>query len=85
MAFSRRDILAAFRQKITDGVPIIGKVDHIDGMYLGVGMCGQGFMLGPGMAEVIYRVVTEDYHEDDPEILENFNPYRDFTGQEVFR
>jgi len=68
-----------------DGFPIVGRMREPDNLYQAVGMCGQGFMLGPGMAEVIYRVVTEDYHEDDTEILENFNPYRDFKGQEVFK
>ena len=48
-------------------------------------MCGQGFMLGPGMATLIYRVVTDNCNEDDPEILENFDPYRDFKGQEIFK
>lgn len=68
-----------------DGFPIVGRMRELKNFYQAVGMCGQGFMLGPGMAEVIYRVVTEDYHEDDPEILEHFDPYRDFKGQEVFK
>jgi len=68
-----------------DGFPIVGRMRELENFYQAVGMCGQGFMLGPGMAEVIYRVVTEDYDEDDPEILENCNPYRDFKGQEVFK
>jgi sarcosine oxidase subunit beta len=66
-----------------DGFPIVGKVQELDNFYQAVGMCGQGFMLGPGMAELIYRVVAEDQNDDDPEILENFDPYRDFKGQEL--
>ena len=68
-----------------DGFPIVGKMKEVDNFYQAVGMCGQGFMLGPGMAELIYRVVTQNYCEDDPEILRNFDPYRDFKGQELFR
>jgi len=68
-----------------DGFPIVGKIKELDNFYQAVGMCGQGFMLGPGMAELIYRLVTEDYNEDDPEILENFDPYRNFEGQEIFK
>ena len=68
-----------------DGSPIVGKMKELDNFYQAVGMCGQGFMLGPGIAELIYRVVTEDYNEDDPEILENFNPYREFMEQEIFK
>jgi sarcosine oxidase, subunit beta len=66
-----------------DGFPIVGKVKELDNFYQAVGMCGQGFMLGPGMGELIYRLVTKNKNDDDPEILENFDPYRDFKGQEL--
>jgi len=48
-------------------------------------MCGQGFMLGPGMAELICRLIMESYGPDDAEILKSFDPYRDFKGKEVFK
>ena len=32
-----------------DGSPIIGAVDGLDGFLLAAGMCGQGFMFGPGV------------------------------------
>ncbi|GAH14687.1 unnamed protein product, partial [marine sediment metagenome] len=31
-----------------NGNPLIGKVGEVDGYINAVGMCGQGFMLGPG-------------------------------------
>jgi len=68
-----------------DGFPIVGKMKELDNFYQAVGMCGQGFMLGPGMAELIYRLITESYCVVDPEILRNFDPYRDFKGQEIFK
>ena len=34
-----------------DGRPICGPVSGVDGLYLAVGMCGQGFMLGPGVGK----------------------------------
>jgi len=68
-----------------DGFPIVGKMKELENFYQAVGMCGQGFMLGPGIAELIYRIVTEDYDSDDPEILKSFDPYRDFKGQEIFK
>ena len=68
-----------------DGNPIIGKVDNIEGYINAVGMCEQGFMLGPGMAELIYRLITESYGSDDLETLKSFDPYRDFKGKEVFK
>jgi len=68
-----------------DGFPIVGKMKELDNFYQAVGMSGQGFMLGPGMAELIYRLITESYNVVDPEILRNFNPYRDFKDQEMFK
>jgi sarcosine oxidase subunit beta len=68
-----------------DGFPIVGKMKELENFYQAVGMCGQGFMLGPGMAELIYRVVTGNYNDDDPDILNNFDPYRNFKGQEIFK
>jgi len=68
-----------------DGFPIVGKMEELDNFYQVVGMCGQGFMLGPGMAELIYRLMTETYNSEDPEILKSFDPYRDFKGQEIFK
>jgi len=68
-----------------DGFPIVGKVRELDNFYQAVGMCGQGFMLGPGMAELIHRLITESYGSDDAEISKSFDPYRDFKGKEVFK
>jgi len=68
-----------------DGFPIVGKMKEFDNFYQAVGMCGQGFMLGPGMAELIYRLITESYGSDDPEISKSFDPYRDFKGKELFK
>ncbi len=68
-----------------DGFPIVGKVRELDNFYQAVGMCGQGFMLGPGMAELIYRLITKNHGPDDAEISKSFDPYRDFKGKEVFK
>jgi len=68
-----------------DGFPIVGKMKELDNFYQAVGMCGQGFMLGPGMAELLYRLIAGEHNIDDPEILENFDPYRDLKGQEIFK
>ena len=53
-----------------DGVPIVGKVPDLEGMYLGVGMCGQGFMLGPGVAENLAALIVEGKPVIDEEVFE---------------
>ena len=52
-----------------DGNPIIGKVDGIEGYINAVGMCGQGFMLGPGLGELLSRVITEKLNTKDHQML----------------
>lgn len=68
-----------------DGFPIVGKMRGLDNFYQAVGMCGQGFMLGPGLAELIYRLIIDNCDSDNLEILRSFDPYRDFKGREVFK
>ena len=52
-----------------DGSPIIGKVDGIEGYVNAVGLCGQGFMLGPGLGELLSRVITEKLSSKDHQML----------------
>jgi sarcosine oxidase subunit beta len=42
-----------------DGVIIVDAVRERPGTYLAVGMCGQGFMLGPGVGRCVAQVVAE--------------------------
>ncbi|HZW04873.1 MAG TPA: FAD-binding oxidoreductase [Anaerolineaceae bacterium] len=68
-----------------DGFPLVGWTQEVEGLLLAVGMCGQGFMLGPGLGELIARVVNNDLAETDHEILEILSPYRTFAGQEMLK
>ncbi len=68
-----------------DGSPIVGKVKDIDGYINAVGLCGQGYMLGPGLGELIARIVTNDLSENDNSILEEFSLYRDFGSVEKLK
>ena len=68
-----------------DGNPIIGKVDEIEGYINAVGMCGQGFMLGPGLGEVLSRLLTEKVTSRDKEILETLSWTRDFGIEEELK
>jgi sarcosine oxidase subunit beta len=61
-----------------DGNPIVGKVDGLDGYINAVGMCGQGFMLGPGLGELLSRLLTGKITSKDNEILDSLSYKRDF-------
>ena len=41
-----------------DGIPIIDRVAGLDGLILVVGMCGQGFMMGPGVAKNVTSYIV---------------------------
>jgi len=63
-----------------DGAPLVGWSDEIEGYLMAIGMCGHGFMLGPGLGEVLDRVVRDDVTADDCLILDDLSPYRSFEG-----
>ena len=65
-----------------DGFPIVGWCQDVEGLFFATGMSGQGFMLGPGLAELITRTILESPSHQDEEILSYFSPYRSFNTQE---
>ncbi|MBF0200530.1 MAG: FAD-binding oxidoreductase [Desulfamplus sp.] len=68
-----------------DGFPIVGILKENPGFINAVGMCGQGYMLGPGLGEILTRMVTGSLTSDDQDVLAHFDPYRDFSGVEQFK
>jgi sarcosine oxidase, subunit beta len=68
-----------------DGSPIVGWAQEVPGYLLAVGMCGQGFMLGPGLGELLCRMVLGALTPDDRETLAILSPYRQFQGQEKLK
>jgi sarcosine oxidase subunit beta len=63
---------------------VIGWIEDFPGYFLAGGMCGQGFMLGPGIGELITRMVAEEeLSREDRESLKILSPYRDFKKLEV--
>jgi sarcosine oxidase subunit beta len=68
-----------------DGFPIVGWARELEGYLLAVGMCGQGFMLGPGLGELIGRMVQGTTSADDRQTLTYLSPYREFQGQEKLK
>jgi sarcosine oxidase subunit beta len=68
-----------------DGFPIVGWTKEVDGYLLAIGMCGQGVMLGPGLGELLARLVLKKETKDDEETLTYLSPYREFKGQELLK
>jgi sarcosine oxidase subunit beta len=68
-----------------DGAPIVGEVKGLDGYINAVGMCGQGYMLGPGLAVYLRRFLTGQVDRETQEILDQLSLYRDFGGEEALQ
>ncbi len=68
-----------------DGFPIVGYTQLYENFLQAVGMCGQGFMLGPGLGELLTRLVLDQPEADDALILEILSPHRQFAGQEMLK
>jgi sarcosine oxidase subunit beta len=63
-----------------DGSPIIGRAPHVEGLVLGVGMCGQGFMLGPGVGANLAALVARGAPLLEREVFDLVSPARDLFG-----
>lgn len=68
-----------------DGSPIIGKVEGLEGFLLAVGMCGQGFMFGPGVGQLLMHVILNEIDEADKIILESLSYHRNYVTDEVLK
>ena len=68
-----------------DGAPLVGWAQEVPGYLMAIGMCGHGFMLGPGLGEVLDRVVRDDLTEDDRIILEGLSPRRSFESEAALK
>lgn len=67
-----------------DGFPIVGYTKEIKNLILAVGMCGQGFMIGPGLGAILAEIIVDktDKYND---ILDQLTLYRSFTGDELLK
>ncbi len=65
-----------------DGFPLVGWARGLQGYLLAVGMCGQGYMLGPGIGELLGRIIQDKLTADDLETMSYLDPYRKFGGKE---
>ncbi|RLC96844.1 MAG: sulfurtransferase [Chloroflexi bacterium] len=68
-----------------DGFPIVGRARELEGYVYAVGMCGQGYMLGPGLGVLLASLVQGDLSAEDEQILEELSPYREFGAEEKLK
>ncbi len=69
-----------------DGVPVVGQDPCIDGFYLGIGMCGQGFMMGPGIGLNLSSLIAKGKPVVSQEVFDLLSPTRDYTcGEELLK
>jgi sarcosine oxidase subunit beta len=68
-----------------DGLPLVGWNKQVPGLLHAAGMCGQGFMIGPGLGEVLARVVSGRRTSADELVMTGFDPYRDMGKQEALK
>lgn len=68
-----------------DGSPLVGWSGSVEGYAVAIGMCGQGVMLGPGLGELLGRLLTDGLLPDDHAILEDLSPHRTFAAQEALK
>ncbi len=68
-----------------DGAPLLGWAPGLRGCFLAVGMCGQGFMLGPGIGSLVARELCGQASERDAMALEELRPDREFRGMEALK
>ncbi len=61
-----------------DGKPILGRSKLIDGLYHAAGMCGQGFMLGPGVGRNLAHLIVHGEPIIDRAVFDTLSPDRDY-------
>jgi sarcosine oxidase subunit beta len=64
-----------------DGVPIVDEVQGSDSLYVAVGFCGQGLMLGPGIAKNIVNLMIAGEPVLPKEIFASYRMGRDFYSR----
>ena len=68
-----------------DGNPILGKVEGVEGFLLATGACGQGFMLGPGVGQLMTHLLQGTLSEQEQNCLLSMRLNRDWTSMEKLK
>jgi len=72
-----------------DGLPIVGYAREAENFLLAAGMCGQGFMIGPGLGRILSEVLAggpaSAAAREYQFIFDELSPYRTFEGMEMLK
>ena len=68
-----------------DGSPILGSIKGLEGYILAVGMCGQGFMFGPGVGQLINNIILCQTSQEDKIILDRLSYHREYKIMEKLK
>ncbi len=68
-----------------DGLPILGETDALEGYLLAAGVCGQGYMLGPGIGRLLTHLLTGQLNSAEQECLRTLRLERSFTSAEKLK
>ena len=61
-----------------DGVPVVGR-SNVKGLYLGIGLCGQGFMMGPGIGINLANLILKGQPMMKQSTWDYMDPSRSFN------
>ena len=67
-----------------DGLPVVGYSRGAENVLIAAGMCGQGFMLGPGLGKILAEATLGGAGEYGF-IFDELSPYRAFEGMELLK
>jgi len=68
-----------------DGLPIFGRTEALDGYLLASGVCGQGYMLGPGVGMLLTHLIEGRLNAAEEECLRALRLDRSFTSAEKLK
>jgi sarcosine oxidase subunit beta len=68
-----------------DGMPIVGEKPEARGYFYAVGLCGQGLMLGPGLAQDLVGLMLNGKPLTDEAAFSSLSLYRDFGKTEALK
>ena len=68
-----------------DGNPFVGEVPGLQGYINAVGMCGQGYMLGPGLAVYLRKLISGNMDEEAHAVINSLSLDRSFGKTEALK